>query len=70
MFDHNELQVIWRCVSSLIDEVLHTKLLYSLDSPMSFWNGEMRFFPLIFQTRQRVVLVHSPFVICLNLARS
>ena len=48
-------------LSSMTDGALH---------PISFWNGEMRFFPLIFQTRQRVVLVHSPFVICLNLARS
>ena len=35
-------------LSSMIDGALH---------PISFWNGEMRFFPLIFQTRQRVVTV-------------
>ena len=49
MFDHNELQVIWRFFSSVIEGALHPKLLYKLDSPVSFWDGETRFFPLFFR---------------------
>ena len=50
MFDHNELQVIWRCFSSVIDGAFHPKLLYSRDSPISFWNGRNEIFPLFFRT--------------------